>query len=120
MDSVSPKDVQRLQALVLNDLSSSLGISGQIELIGGGWVQNDEAISSYQEIIDQMSFGLDKQRSLFGNCTPTAAWQIDPFGHSREMGSLFVEVRRMSVMCDRWATTCSSSLVSTIWNSRNG
>ncbi|KAK6031823.1 glycosyl hydrolase family 38 protein [Ostertagia ostertagi] len=64
--------------------------SGQVEIVGGGWVQNDEAATHYVDIVDQMSFGLKKLEQLFGQCgKPETAWQIDPFGHSKEQANLF-------------------------------
>ncbi|XP_074600308.1 lysosomal alpha-mannosidase-like isoform X2 [Brevipalpus obovatus] len=64
--------------------------SGQLEFIGGGWSMNDEASTHYSSIIDNMSFGHRFLFSLFGKCgIPRVAWQIDPFGHSREQASLF-------------------------------
>ncbi|CAG9761788.1 unnamed protein product [Ceutorhynchus assimilis] len=64
--------------------------SGQIEFAGGGWSMNDEAVVNYQSVIDQMSWGLKKLNDSFGDCgRPKAGWQIDPFGHSNEMASIF-------------------------------
>jgi hypothetical protein len=50
---------------------------------------NDEAAAHYSAIIDQMAFGMKKLKDTFGQCgVPRAAWQIDPFGHSREQGTI--------------------------------
>ncbi|CAJ0946335.1 unnamed protein product, partial [Mesorhabditis belari] len=72
--------------------------SGQVEAIGGGWVQNDEAAAHYVDIIDQMTLGYEHLKSLFGECgAPQAAWQIDPFGHSREFANLVAQMNMTSL-----------------------
>ncbi len=54
---------------------------------------NDEATTHYNSIIDQHSLGAEFLRDTFGECArPKIGWQIDPFGHSREVGSLFAQV----------------------------
>jgi lysosomal alpha-mannosidase len=54
---------------------------------------NDEATTHYNSIIDQHSLGAEFLRDTFGECArPKVAWQIDPFGHSREVASLFAQV----------------------------
>lgn len=54
---------------------------------------DDEATTHYNAIIDEHSLGLEFLRQNFGDCgRPRVAWQIDPFGHSREQASLFAHV----------------------------
>lgn len=63
-------------------------------MIGGGWSMNDEGAAHYNAIIDNMALGLLVLNQTFGKCgRPKVAWQIDPFGHSREQASIFAQVR---------------------------
>ncbi|CAG0879219.1 unnamed protein product [Darwinula stevensoni] len=70
---------------------------GRLEFIGGGWSMNDEATAHYSSIIDNVAWGMrrapNRLRYLaeeFGTCgRPRVAWQIDPFGHSREQAAIF-------------------------------
>ena len=61
---------------------------GQLEFVGGGWVQHDEANPSYDAVINQVTEGHEYVLKLFGQ-RPRIGWQIDPFGHSAITPSLF-------------------------------
>lgn len=65
---------------------------GRLEFVIGAWCMNDEATTYYTDIIDQQTLGLKFILKEFGECArPRSAWQVDPFGHSREQASLFAQ-----------------------------
>jgi alpha-mannosidase II len=74
-----PKDKQFFQQLVQ---------AQRLELVNGGWVMHDEAITRYDSQIQQMAYGHDLLSQLFvdslhrPNIKISTAWQIDPFGAS--------------------------------------
>ncbi|KAF9623301.1 hypothetical protein IFM89_000790 [Coptis chinensis] len=69
----------------------SLVKNGQLEIVGGGWVMNDEANSHYFAILEQMTEGNMWLNETVG-VVPKNAWAIDPFGYSATMAYL---LRRM-------------------------
>eukprot|EP00742_Colponemidia_sp_Colp-10_P004450 GILJ01004750.1.p1 GENE.GILJ01004750.1~~GILJ01004750.1.p1 ORF type:complete len:1167 (-),score=166.19 GILJ01004750.1:3609-7109(-) len=60
----------------------------QLEFVGGGLVQQDEAQTSLSSVLDQLTEGHEFLRSTFG-ISPSVAYQIDCFGHSSLTPVLF-------------------------------
>ena len=61
----------------------------QLEFLNAGWTMNDEGVTDYNSIIDQMTVGLRFVEENFGSSArPRVAWHIDTFGHSSEMATI--------------------------------
>ena len=39
---------------------------GRLEFVGGGWTQNDEAVTHYSAILDNLSLGMKFIQDTFG------------------------------------------------------
>ncbi|UJR12010.1 hypothetical protein I4U23_016188 [Adineta vaga] len=75
------------------NLVKQLVNEGRLEFISGGWSMIDEAATHYNSIIDQHALGAEFLHDTFGECArPKIGWQIDPFGHSKEVASLFAQM----------------------------
>ncbi|KAM9962911.1 hypothetical protein ACTFIW_006132 [Dictyostelium discoideum] len=60
----------------------------QLSFISGGWVQNDEATATIDDVITQMTQGHQWLKDTL-NYTIEYAWQIDPFGYSSSTPTIF-------------------------------
>ena len=73
------EQTREVQGMVRNVLQN-----GQLEIVTGGWVMNDEANSFYYAIMEQLILGHEWLK-LNLNYKPNNGWAIDPFGLSPTM-----------------------------------
>ena len=74
---------------------------GKLEIVGGGWVQNDEALPDLDFVLRQMSLGFDFLKSELGVEKVKTGWQIDPFGHSSLTAALWEKMGYESLVMSR-------------------
>lgn len=65
-----------------------------IVFVGGGWVENDEGVTNWMAMVNQMTLGHFWIRNTMGNVkyVPNTSWQIDCFGHTGAQARLFHEM----------------------------
>lgn len=76
--------------------------AGQLSFVGGGWVQNDETLIPYTDVVDQVTTGHEFLRKTL-NFTVQQGWQLDMFtGYTGVTPSLWA-LMGYSEMVTRWA-----------------
>lgn len=55
---------------------------GRLEFILGGWVANDEACPTFEEILSNYMVGHEFLKNEMSIDPPKVAWLVDSFGHS--------------------------------------
>ena len=64
------------------DAVRGLVARGQLEFLGGGYSQPDEAVTSAPDLVDNLALGHLWAQSTLGHAPVRIGWQADPFGHS--------------------------------------
>jgi hypothetical protein len=63
--------------------------NGQLEMVGGGWVSHDEALTSAIQGIDNIATGREWISNTIGHTAiPSVSWFVDSFGHSASTTSI--------------------------------
>ncbi|XP_044575986.1 alpha-mannosidase 2-like [Cotesia glomerata] len=72
------------QSEEIHEIVRKLIADGQLEIVSGGWVMPDEAVSHWMAQLTQLTEGHQWLKKNL-NYRPTSSWAIDPFGLSPTM-----------------------------------
>lgn len=73
----------------------------RLEIVGGGWTQNDEALPDYELVLRQMETGFQYLRTELNVTQIKTGWQLDPFGHSSLTAALWEKMGFESLVISR-------------------
>lgn len=74
---------------------------GRLEFILGGWVANDEACPTFEEILGNYMVGHEFLKNEMGIEPPKVAWLVDSFGHSAATPELMQKMGFESLVFSR-------------------
>lgn len=74
---------------------------GRIEFILGGWVANDEACPTFEEILGNYMVGHEFLKKEMAMDPPKVAWLVDSFGHSAATPDLMQKMGFESLVFSR-------------------
>eukprot|EP00095_Tigriopus_kingsejongensis_P010888 maker-scaffold1216_size55193-snap-gene-0.9 protein:Tk10888 transcript:maker-scaffold1216_size55193-snap-gene-0.9-mRNA-1 annotation:"alpha-mannosidase 2" len=80
------------QPIEIREKVLTLITNGQLEIVTGGWVMNDEANTHYFSIIEQLITGHEWLRLNLNGYKPNNGWAIDPFGNTPTMAYLLKRI----------------------------
>ena len=85
------------------ELFRSLVRDGRVDVVGGGWVSHDEAVTPVHLAAANFDAGADALRAVIGDADwrPTVAWQIDPFGHAASTPTLLAHLGYTHIVVNR-------------------
>ena len=85
------------------DLFRALIRERRVDVVGGGWVSHDEALTPVHLAAAQFDEGVSSLATLIGDATwrPSVAWQIDPFGHGAYTPELLAHLGYTHVVVNR-------------------
>jgi lysosomal alpha-mannosidase len=92
----------------------SLLHSKQLEIVGGGWVQNDEALPDFELVTRQMQTGFEYLREKLNVSRIKTGWQLDPFGHSSLTAALFEKMGFETLVVSRIDENVRVNIISLI------
>ena len=84
--------------------------NGQLDLINGGLVQNDEACPLAKEIYTNYEEGMRFLTEEFG-IRPTILWQLDPFGHSSATPEILKSIGINQIVLNRMSDAYKNNLI---------
>eukprot|EP00516_Mucochytrium_quahogii_P001594 CAMPEP_0203752564 /NCGR_PEP_ID=MMETSP0098-20131031/6475_1 /ASSEMBLY_ACC=CAM_ASM_000208 /TAXON_ID=96639 /ORGANISM=" , Strain NY0313808BC1" /LENGTH=1279 /DNA_ID=CAMNT_0050642793 /DNA_START=152 /DNA_END=3988 /DNA_ORIENTATION=- len=90
-DELNQRDKERVRRVVKD---------GQLEFVGGGIVEHDEALTTWSSVVEQLALGHDWLEHNFG-VKPRVGWQIDSSSHSDITPSLFAFMGYDSLILNR-------------------